>query len=112
MNFEKDLDVHLRARVTLIILVTSEEQRALDAVKAVCERSERPCWTWDGADHFQCLTTPDGALPAAKEPMTALEQVEKAPDGVLFVLKDFHECWTQPQPKRKLRNLAQRLRFT
>ena len=28
------------------------------------------------------------------------------------MLKDFHESWNNPQIKRKLRNLAQRLKFT
>jgi SpoVK/Ycf46/Vps4 family AAA+-type ATPase len=112
MNLEKDLDVHLRARVTLIILVTTEEQRALDTIKTVCERTDRACWTWDSADHFQWLTAGQESLPTAKEPVAALEQIEKAPDGILFIFKDFHECWTQGQTKRKLRNVAQRLRFT
>jgi len=112
MNIEKELDVLLRARVTLIILVTVEEQRALDVIRTVCEHGERACWTWDGADHFQWLTAGDGALPAAKEAVAALEQIEKAPDGMLFVLKDFHESWSQAANKRKLRNVAQRLRYT
>ena len=111
MSLEKSLDVLLR-RVTLIIVVTTEEQRALETIKAVGERGEHACWTWDTADHFQWLTAGDGSPPAAKEPLAALEQVEKAPDGMLFVFKDFHESWTQPPVKRKLRNVAQRLRFT
>ena len=51
-------------------------------------------------------------LPAARDPLTALEQVDKAEGDPLFVLKDFHECWGNPQIKRKLRTVAQRLRFT
>jgi SpoVK/Ycf46/Vps4 family AAA+-type ATPase len=112
MNFESELDIYLRARFTLMVLVTPEEERALQTVKAVCERGKRPCLTWDMADGFQTLASVRGSLPAARDPKTALEQVEKVEGDVLFVLKDFHEWWSNPEIKRKLRSIAQRLKFT
>lgn len=111
MSFERELDVHLRARVTLIVAVTSEEERLLQSVRTVCERLGRPCVSWDAGDNFQSLAG-DGAVPAAKDPLAALEQIDKADGDTVFVLKDFHEAWGQAPTKRKLRNLAQRLRFT
>ncbi|HEV3204132.1 MAG TPA: AAA family ATPase [Gemmataceae bacterium] len=112
MSFERDLDIYLRARITLIVLVTSEEERALQAIKAVCERNNRPCWTWDVADHFQSLTGITGSPPSAKEPQAALDKIDKSDEDALFVLKDFHESWSNAQTKRKLRSVAQRLKFT
>jgi hypothetical protein len=112
MTFEQELDIYLRARFTLMVLVTPEEERVLETVKAVCDRTQRPCMTWDAADGFQPLTGRVGSPPAAPDPKTALERVDKAPDDVLFVLKDFHEFWENPQIKRKLRSLAHRLKFT
>ena len=110
MSFEQELDVYLRARVTLLVLVTTEEERALQTVKGVCEKARRPCFTWDVAEGFQLLA---GAapLPAAKDPLSALEQVDRSDTDALFVLKDFHECWSNAQIKRKLRSVAQRLKF-
>lgn len=112
MNFEEQMDVYLRARFTLMVLVTPEEERALQTVKAVCERTQRPCLTWDVADGFAALTDRGGALPSARDPLSALEQVDKTEGDTLFVLKDFHECWDNAQIKRKLRSLAHRLKFT
>ncbi len=112
MNFEQELDIYLRARFTLLVLVTREEERVLEAVKTVCEHTQRPCVTWDIADGFQALTGKDTSLSSAPDPKTALEQLDKAADNTLFVLKDFHEFWENPQVKRKLRNLAHRLKFT
>ena len=112
MTFSEQLDVYLRARFTLMVLVTPEEERALQTVKAVCERTKRPCLTWDVADGFQALAAWSGSLPSAKDPLSALEQVDKADGDALFVLKDFHECWGNAQIKRKLRSVAQRLKFT
>jgi ATP-dependent 26S proteasome regulatory subunit len=111
MAFERELDIYLRARITLIVLVTPEEERALQVVKAVCERANRPCMTWDAADHFQPLVGQTATL-SGKDPQAALDQIERAADEALFVLKDFHESWTNAQVKRKLRNVAQKLKFT
>src|SRR5438874_7259371 len=105
MTFEQQLDVFLRARVTLIILVTPEEERALAAIKGVCEHRQRPCLTWDIADHFQRLCGNDVPVPTAKSPLGALEEIDKTESDSLFVLKDFHECWVEPQTKRKLRSV-------
>jgi AAA+ superfamily predicted ATPase len=112
MSFETDLDIYLRARVTLLVVITPEEERLLQTVKASCERSKRVCQTWDLADGFASLTQTSGAVPNARDPLTALEQIDKADGEMLFVLKDFHESWGNPQIKRKLRSLAQRLKFT
>jgi len=112
MSFESELDVYLRARFTLMLLVTPEEERALHTVKAVCERTQRACFTWDLADGFQALTDGGGPVPSARDPLAALDQVDKVDGSVLFVLKDFHDCWSNPQVKRKLRSVAQRLKFT
>src|ERR1051326_304011 len=110
MSFEQQLDIYLRARFTLIVLVTPEEERALQSIKSVCEHRQRPCITWDVADHFQWLWGDDHSLPTAKSPLGALEEIDKSTEEALFVLKDFHECWVEPQTKRKLRNVAQRLK--
>ena len=37
MAFDEELDILLRARCTLMVLVTPEEERALAAVKLACE---------------------------------------------------------------------------
>jgi AAA+ superfamily predicted ATPase len=111
MAFDQELDVYLRARFTLMVLVTTEEERALQTVKSVCESSKRPCLTWDLADSFQLLAG-SVAIPNARDPVSALEQIDKADGDALYVLKDFHDCWGNAQFKRKLRSVAHRLKFT
>jgi SpoVK/Ycf46/Vps4 family AAA+-type ATPase len=112
MTFEQQLDIYLRARFTFVVLVTPEEERALLAVKSVCERRRRPCLTWDVADEFQILCGEGVSVPKAKEPLPALDQIDQSDEEALFVLKDFHECWSQAAVKRKLRSVAQRLKHT
>ena len=77
MSFEQQLDIYLRARFTLIVLVTPEEERALQCIKAVCERTKRPCLMWDMADNFQWLGSPAGSAPSVKEPLAALSRATR-----------------------------------
>ena len=107
--------LYLRARVTLIVLVTVEEQRALAILDEV-RRNRGDLIVWDFADRF---ASKDGAsLPDAGDPVAALDKIgertRKDPQARdLYVLKDFHEFWSKdPRVRRKLRNLAQQLVFT
>lgn len=112
MAFERDLDIYLRARVTLIIVVTPEEERAIHVIKGVCEKNGRPCIAWDTADHFEGLSGAEGPFAEAKDALTALAEIDQAHGEAVYVLKDFHEAWTNAGVKRRLRNVAQRLKFT
>lgn len=112
MAIEDELDIYLRARCTLVVLVTVEEERALAAVAQVCERLRRPGLSWDLADGFEALHGEPAGLPVARDPLSAVEKVEKLDGDAVVVLKDFHECWNNPQVKRQLRSTAQRLKFT
>ena len=114
MSFEKELDTYLRARFTLIVLVTHEEERSIQMITRMCEESHRTCMSWDIADGFQWITAGNSSLPSAKDPLAALEQIDKM-DGnaaTLFVLKDFHDFWNNAQVRRKLRSLSQSMKFT
>jgi len=114
IEFEKGLDTYLRARFTLIVLVTHEEERAENLIKSMCKTYNRTCVSWDSAEGFQWLSEASGNLPAARDPQTALDQIDKMDDGLasLFVLKDFHDFWTNAQIRRKLRSLAQKMKFS
>ena len=111
MAFEQQLKTYLQARFTLIVVVTPEEERALEAIKSVCQQTQRDCLTWDVADGLQVVNG-NKVAPMAGDPLTALEQVEKVEESSLFVLKDFQELWDDPRIRRKLRNVAQRLKYT
>ncbi len=114
MKFEDQLDIYLRARFTLLVIITQEEERILQTLVSLCEKTQRLGLVWDVADGFQWLTASTAQPPAGRDPVTALEQVEKFENNTnsIFVLKDFHDFWDNPPIRRKLRNLAQRLKFT
>lgn len=118
MTIENELTIYLRARVPLIVVVTVEELRAMEIIRWVqTERDPRAdLVTWDIADRFRSAN--GATLPDAATPIQALDKIAEMADAAataknVFVLKDFHEFWGKdPQVKRKLRNLAQRLVYT
>ncbi len=114
MTIDSELDTYLRARFTLIVLTTHEEERAMQVVREMCEHTRRMCISWDAAEGFQWVLQGTGSLPSARDPLSSLEQIDKMdPDTPsLFVLKDFHDFWGNAQVRRKLRNLAQRMKQT
>ncbi len=107
MEFGKELETLLHARFTLIIVVTGEELRFMDAIRMMCSDSRRLCISWDMGRGFQMVSEGKMTLPPAANPIAALEQIEKMENDALFILKDFDECWGNVQVKRQLRNLAQ-----
>ncbi|XVQ14406.1 AAA family ATPase [Spirillospora sp. CA-255316] len=118
MSVRDEIGLYLRARVSLIVLVTVEEQRALRILDEV-RRGRDPgsdLVVWDIADRFDSKA--GRPLPDAADPGGALEKIKelalKHPDRRdLYVLKDFHEFWGKdPRIRRRLRNLAQQLVFT
>ena len=113
MDLLKELDLCIRSRFPLIGILSYEEERIIDGVIQLCEKRGDSCFMWDHADFFQHLSG-EGAPPrSAKDPLTALEAIDKAEGSSLFLLRDFHQCWDrQPRIVRKLRNLAQRLKYT
>jgi AAA+ superfamily predicted ATPase len=113
MEFIDNLDIALRSRTTLIGIKSHEEERLLDTIKHLCYKSSRQCYLWDHADYFQCLTSTCSAPPAAKDPLSALENISKMEGEVVVVLRDFHQClMNQPRIIRKLRTLSQQLKYT
>ena len=113
MDLEKEVDVYLRARITLVLLISPEDDRVLSQLRNLCEKTKRSLFIWDHADFFKKITGDAADPQAAKDPISALDAIGKASGESLFVLRDFHQCWhNQPRVIRKLRNLAQALKYT
>ncbi len=113
MDLAREIDVCLRARVTLILVVSREDERVHGALKRLCDDSKRSLLVWDHADFFKKVTGDAAEPPPAKDPLAALDAISKASGESVFLLRDFHQCWhNQPRVIRKLRNLAQELKYS
>ncbi len=112
MDFQQELEICLRARTPFVYVVSFEERKILEDLKAVCERRKTTLLKWDPADFFQTLaggTTP----PEARDALAALEAIQALEGRAVVLLPDFHQSWNdQPKIVRKLRNLAHALKYT
>lgn len=128
MDIDLEIEKMIRANYNVVVMMTSEEGRAISLINRVCETKldkepadktkgkGRLFATWDFADGFKQISpvVPNHKFEADNiapkpDPINVLQVIEKHQGAGVFVLKDFHEFWEQPIVKRKLRNLAQKL---
>lgn len=111
MSFTDEFELLLRARYPLLYISTLEEER-IEAAIAQCAKHQgnRGVYIWDFVDGYQGNPNDTGA--ARRNPLQALEQVEKLPASApaVFVLRDFHRFLDDISVSRKLRNLARLLK--
>ena len=113
MDLKKELDLCIRSRFPLVCIVSHEEERILEQVQQLCESRGNKLYCWDHADYYQQLSGEPNNLPSARDPVTALEAIDKTEEAAVFLLRDFHQCWTgQPVIVRKLRNVVQHLKYS
>ncbi|WP_373500171.1 AAA family ATPase [Desulfococcus sp.] len=113
-RFQQELVLYFKARFTLICVVTQEEERVLKDIADACRDARKPAYAWDIADGLVPLTEATGSVDRpVKDPLSALEMIQRIDQEAVFVLKDFHLMWEkQPAIIRKLKNLAQTLKQT
>ena len=110
-SFEFELEADIRSCARLIVIESKEEDRAIAIVQGICRGLARRCVTFDIAEGFAVVEGGNCQMPSTKDPIAALEQIERRGEEAVYVLRDFHEVWNQPGVKRKLRNVVERLLY-
>ena len=115
MDWRQELAALLAANVPMVNLVTYEEERVIQAVQEIEGGERLGIVSWDLADGFHVIRQGATAFPMKEcTSDTLLRHVaDKAPEGYVFILKDFHHSWTgqhRAYVTRKLRNMAPDLR--
>ena len=108
MNFEADLNLTLRARYPLIYIPSAEEERVESVITNVAKSLGRSIFIWDFVDGYQSNPTDTGL--GKRNPLQALEFVDKIPKGAVFVMRDFDRFLDDVAIARKLKNLARKLK--
>ena len=114
MSFGHEVETCLRSRFTFIHVISFEEAGILEDLRVICEKRQTALYVWDHADHFRTIVAGnENAQPTARDALSALDAIDKLEGRAVFVLRDFHQCWhNQPRVIRKLRNLADALKYT
>jgi SpoVK/Ycf46/Vps4 family AAA+-type ATPase len=107
-----ELDLMVRARYPLLYIVAVEEEPVEEVLHQVALSSQpkRQLLMWDIVRGWDDNGDGKGSV------MAALSRIAKAPDGMLFVLRDLHPILKNPHTKenapvvRELKNLARELK--
>ncbi|HPO14315.1 MAG TPA: AAA family ATPase [Candidatus Hydrogenedentes bacterium] len=112
-SFLEEIDELIRARYTLIWVLTWEEQRARKLLAQVAAKQQKSLFEWSITDGFRRITGPqDSALQSPKrerEPLAVLNEILQANTSALYLLKDFHAYLDAPEIVRQIRDLGHAL---
>ncbi|NMG59395.1 AAA family ATPase [Geitlerinema sp. P-1104] len=111
MSFKDEFELLLRARYPILYISTLEEERVEASIyQSAKTQGNRAVYIWDFVEGYQGNANDAGS--ARRNPLQALEQVEKLPANApaIFILRDFHRFLDDISISRKLRNLARLLK--
>jgi SpoVK/Ycf46/Vps4 family AAA+-type ATPase len=105
MTFAAELNLILRARYPILYIQSSEEERVEISVQEVAKQLGRKVYIWDFVDGYKG----EPAI-AKRNPLQALEFIEKISVSAVFILRDFDRFLDDVAIARKLRNLERLLK--
>ena len=113
----REIDVLIRARYSLLYVVSWEERRVLSALQEIVMGQEKQFYTWSETMGLRSLTkqiAPGSPDARARDPLAVLDSVRTNGEPAVYVLRDFHVFLSPSYPHasaviRKLRDLADAL---
>ena len=96
LRFMRELRSLLRAPYALVHIETHEEARAVDLIKRLAARDDRPVWEWS-------ITRGFGDDHSSGDLMEALPHVETIGEPGIFIFKDAARLLDDPVVRRRLR---------
>jgi SpoVK/Ycf46/Vps4 family AAA+-type ATPase len=105
-----DLATYIRARYTLVYLLSYEEQRVLDELERFADAEHKQLITWTHARGLRGAGIRPGT--AQRSPNAFLDAVPTLPDNALIVACDFHPFLGDPLIVRQVKELGHDLEST
>ncbi len=103
-----EIDTLVRARYPIIYIVSWEEKRVEDALRAIAGARGKKIYTWTITQgmgiNAQMRDDP------TRDPLAALDFIMDSRDQAIFVLKDFHSYVSDNATVRRLRDLTYALK--
>ncbi len=108
-EFLEELDRLIRARYTLIYVVTWEEDRARRIFLHLAETQRKALYEWSITDGLRCAYGGGSGHEngsRTREPMAMLNEILQKDAPGIYVLKDFHTYLEAPEMVRQVRDLG------
>ena len=88
----QELEILIRARYPLVMLLTWEEERAVAAIEQLCVSPDlkRRLYTWTETEGLVNVALPQRRDPATRDPLRVLDEILAGDHPAVYVLKDFH----------------------
>jgi ATP-dependent 26S proteasome regulatory subunit len=105
---DRELETLIRARYPIIYIISWEEKRVEDALRAITAGRGKRMFVWSVTQGMVLSQT--GTDDRTREPLAALDYVMSSNDPAVFLLKDFHAFITDVSVVRRLRDLTTALK--
>src|SRR5947209_7829361 len=105
---DQELETLIRARYPIIYIVSWEEKRVEDALRAIAAKRAKRMFVWTVTQGL--VLSPSATDDRTREPRAALDAVMDSKDPAIFVLKDFHAFISDTEVTRRLRDLTYALK--
>ena len=105
---DAEIETLIRARYPIIYIISWEEKRVEDALRAIAASRGKKIYTWTITQGMGI--TPRMQDDATRDPLAALDFIMESRDQAIFVLKDFHAYISDNATTRRLRDLTSALK--
>lgn len=114
-DFLQHIDQLIRARYTLLYVMTWEEDRARSLISQVADKQQKVMFEWSITDGLRRVVGPRSETAEGtrtREPVGVLNTILQSDMPAIYVLKDFHHYLESPEIIRQVRDLGSALRRT
>jgi len=107
-----ELEILIRARCPLLMLLTWEEDRAVAHVERLCVSPDlkRMLFTWTETEGLVNAALPQRKDPSTRDPLRVLDEILGGTHHAVYVLKDYHCFLREHEVIRRLRDCAAALK--
>ena len=104
-SFLEEIDELIRARYTMLYVVTWEEKRAQHLLYSVAEKQQKALFDWSITQGLRKISGPNDFVESGnkmRKPLEVLNHILQTSGETIFILKDFHHFWDSPEVIRQI----------
>jgi SpoVK/Ycf46/Vps4 family AAA+-type ATPase len=101
-----DLELIIKSRIPLLLIETHEELRAIDMLKRLILKQDKPLFLWSATEGLKRLDIDLGTQSHNAEPTAVLRHIKSSTVEGIFILLDFHPYLDEAINVRLMKEVA------